>query len=520
MTVREVGETVTFGGVAVQYARVKVELVADADLIASGYTATETIADLGWYTTDSTGAWSCNLEPNANITPANTAYRITRHMPHGDVQAPVYVTVPDTAGPHKVSAILTSAPTALAAPISFDPTDLITFATTDDTVAEAMSRVDAYRRPTGPDAWEDELRTFKLGWANRASARCDILLVADSIGQGWTSTTAANRWFDVMMAKLQTVLGQSFAPGYCAVGLTSAAVAYTGRLWTTSGTVTQNTDIGLGYSNCSIASGGYAELAQTCDRIWVHYPTFDTLVGGLRVTIDGGANNDLTLYNGVLPTLGGNVWDSGALSEASHTVRCAPSGATTTRVEGATFFRGNYSSGIAGFNGAHFGYRYAHFAATGSSSWWTDNLGVNINPKLVIWALGVNEQGGGYAASTIETNMATAIARVNTVMAANGKHAPSHLVVAPYGTGTTAAASDDYRAAVWRGALTNGAACVDWSSVFGYVGTAAADDSPAGYDLMSAADGSTSKKHPNDKGHKALGEMMANYLLSAVGYAS
>jgi hypothetical protein len=198
----------------------------------------------------------------------------------------------------------------------------------------------------------------------------------------------------------------------------------------------------------------------------------------------------------------------------------APASTTTTRAEGVTFFRGNYGSGIAGFNGSHFGYRYSHFAATGASSWWTDNLGVSINPKLVIWALGVNEQVGSYAASTIESNMATAIAKVDAVMAANGQHAPSHLVVAPFGTGATSTATDDYRRAAWRGALANGAAVVDWTELAGYVGTSTVDDSPAGYDLMSAADPADGKKHPNDKGHLFLGEQMAHYLLRAVGYAS
>jgi hypothetical protein len=54
----------------------------------------------------------------------------------------------------------------------------------------------------------------------------------------------------------------------------------------------------------------------------------------------------------------------------------------------------------------------------------------------------------------------------------------------------------------------------------GWVGTSAADNSPVGYDLMTSADPGDAKKHPNNKGHKYLGEQMANYLLRAVGYTT
>jgi len=517
-----VTETIKNNGTPVRGIEVFIDLVAAADdpaapgyVTGSDYTWADTIRKV----TGADGIWSASLEPNANISPANTRYRIRYRFP-GSKQRPdpVYIEVLTSPSTQRVEDILSTAPTDLAAALSTDPQSLHAFDDADTTLNLVLDRLDDYLSAGGPGMWSHELRTFKVAFSNRASARCNILLVADSIGQGWTATTASNRWFDRMMAKIMSSLGQTFSPGYCAVGAISSAVAYTGRLWTTSGTVTQNTDLGLGYSNVTITSGSYAELAQTCDRLWVHYPTFATLLGDLRVTIDGGAPTNITTFTGT--TLGGRVWDSGSLgAAASHTVRLAPAAAVNTRAEGVTFFNGNYSSGVCGFNGAHFGYRYSHFAATGASSWWTDGLD-QIAPHLVIWALGVNEQAGSYAASTIETNMATAIAKVNAVMAAAGLHAPSHLVIAPFGTGATSTATDDYRLAVWKGALTNGAACVDWSQLAGYVGTSTVDDAPAGYAIMSAADPADSKKHPNDKGHLFLGEQMAHYLLDAVGYAS
>lgn len=80
-----------------------------AHLAVVGYTGTVTIvgaAKEAATVTAADGSWTLDLEPNVNITPADTYWVVTRRG------GAVAIVVPDTAGPHQLADLLVDTPTA------------------------------------------------------------------------------------------------------------------------------------------------------------------------------------------------------------------------------------------------------------------------------------------------------------------------------------------------------------------------------------------------------------------------
>lgn len=368
-----------------------------------------------------------------------------------------------------------------------------------------------------------ELRTFRAAWANRDSAPLNILVVGDSNTVGYYSSTDAGRWIQVMTAVLSAANNQRQAPGYQPKNTSTNYVLP----WTTSGTITDGTHSGLGYGSVEITPPGYIETSVVCDRFWVRYG-FGLLIGAFSVTIDGGSAVNVGT-GGTGSLVGGNTWDSGALTRGLHTVRfTAIDGfGFPCRFEGAMWFDGNgNSSGSQGavsagnsqtgskirvWNGGRLGATAGTFAAS-DSTWWTDNLD-KVNPHLVIVPLGTNEIGTGTSTTAFKANLTTMVSRINSVMATASLQTPSYLFVIPHGTGATASSINDYRTAIIQAAATNGAAVYDRNHLFGFIGTAAGDV----HSLSSSLDGAV-RVHLSDKGHRLAGEAIADYLLRAVGH--
>lgn len=91
-------------------ARVAATLYSGGD-VAYG-TADGVIVGVSADLTDNNGAWSLDLEPNDGITPDGTVWQITITLP-GQTASTYYIEVPDTAGPHEFTDLLTEQPGAL-----------------------------------------------------------------------------------------------------------------------------------------------------------------------------------------------------------------------------------------------------------------------------------------------------------------------------------------------------------------------------------------------------------------------
>lgn len=375
--------------------------------------------------------------------------------------------------------------------------------------------------------WEEAtaLRAYRAAAAGRAAAPCNILILGDSNSVGYYGSDRAHTWQRVFSAALAAANGQTQDEGY----VSRHSLTNYLNTWTTSGALTEFSTSGLGYAACSpAANGGYIEITKTCDRFWSFY-TRGTLIGAHTVKIDSDPAVTVPFVSGTIS--GGFAWDSGALTPGSHTIRLTSSDATfASRLEGIYFFNGNgNTSGSQGaltavnsltgagfrvWQGAKFGTRAGTFAATSATTWWTDGLD-KVNPDLVIMLWGTNEITAGTTTTQMQTDYATVVARINTVMTAAGRPLPSYLIEVPHGTGADAATFAPYRAALIDSAASLGAALFDRYGLYGYVGTSTADL----WGLTTTLDGA-SRVHLSDKGHRLAGETTARYLLAAAGISS
>jgi lysophospholipase L1-like esterase len=366
------------------------------------------------------------------------------------------------------------------------------------------------------------LRSWRAAWANRKAAPVNVLLLGDSNTVGFYANDDPGRWAKVLSATLQAANGQRPDVGYMPRhSLTNYILP-----WTSSGTVTEFTNSGLGYGTVGLAAGtGYIETTQTCDRFWVRY-TAGTLIGQFTVKIDG--NTPVTVPNIAGTIAGGYTWDSGPLTRGSHTIRITSTdGSFANRFEGLVIFDGNGNTsgsqgtlsaansltgtGVRVWNGAKFGTRAGHFAVSGGLAWWTDGLD-KINPDLVILAFGTNEVSQGTTTTQFKADIAAIVTQVNTVMTAASRPAPSYLFVVPHGTGANDAAFLPYRTAIIEAAFAAGAALVDRHALTGFIGTAGADQ----WGLSTVLDGAT-RVHLSNRAHRLAGEHLADYLLRSAG---
>jgi len=144
MTARTVvGRVLLPDGTVPTYATVMIELVAATSGRAIGWVPT---ADLGVggrraLKCDGTGAWTADLRPNSLIVPAGSVYRLSYSAANDSNWSTSFtISVPDSAGPHRVEDILVDPPATL-------PTAALTAHIADTTAAHAASAISF--APTG-----------------------------------------------------------------------------------------------------------------------------------------------------------------------------------------------------------------------------------------------------------------------------------------------------------------------------------------------------------------------------------
>lgn len=401
-------------------------------------------------------------------------------------------------------------------------------------VASAPMQPDGFSEPklqptpdSNPFATGSSLRALRAAWAKRFTAPVNVVLLGDSVTQGYWATTFEGSVTGVFTARMFQQNGQPITLGYIPLS-TNSLSSYGNRDWTKAN-CTDNANYGLGYGASTLAStspgpAGTASFTGMADRIWVHYPQAAAGLGTFNITLDGVSQGTIT------PTgtaRGGRVWDSGPLTRGLHTITVTANSTTAAVVEGCTFLDGNANtsgstgtlttanantgSGLRIWNAAHFGFTANNYAVSpNGTNWWTDGFDM-VWPHAFIIVLGINDVATRTVAQYI-ADLNFIIARINAQAVTNTQLPPSIIIVAPYGVGATNI-MPPYRDAARSVAVSNGAAFIDWSDLMGYVGTAAADT----YTLMSPLDGSTAKIHPGDQGHQLLGDNLAEYVTSALG---
>lgn len=416
---------------------------------------------------------------------------------------------------------------------------------TDVTLATQQARVDAFLAKT-KDMDRFGLAKQKLmhALAGRSSARKNIYIIGDSIGDDWYASTSANGYLSQFMQEVYRGFGQEYplGGGYVPAS-SSSACGYTGRMWTPvangsqgqTGTTPAWTDIssrGLGYGVAQFQYNGgtnnlYQSPAFVSDRPGLAY-TEGALIGNATATLKR-ASDDATIATLTVPTstsLGSRstrLLDGGAQTRDSYYWLVRANNVFHTIIDGAVPFLGNYASGIMFWRACHFGYKWDQFMADGASSGWVtafdttagSNVGSGL-PACVIVELGTNNDRAGESIATQLTKINTLITYINDkvdALTGNTTSRPTIILLPAWNTTTTPGEVPNSTYAAWQSwaSHTEQVIVLDQTSDWGYTGTGGSGD-PFGF--------TADNVHPNDTGGKAFGPKLGRAFLNLCGVSN
>jgi hypothetical protein len=226
-----------------------------------------------------------------------------------------------------------------------------------------------------------------------------------------------------------------------------------------------------------LTTGQKATQTAVMDGISVVYSTSPG-AGSLEVR-DGVGGTLLTTINTNSAAKSSNIWTSGSLTLASHTIEIRSVG--TTILEGVYVHNGTRNKGIRVWSASHSGYTSQQMYSNPSFAL---DLIDNVNPDLVVIATGTNDGAANYA-----TYMAGMISAVQL-------HTSADIAIwLPYTSPSGFPSTEDTAARAFLS--TVGLPIID-----------------AGYGVPNlAARFSPDNVHPNDNGHILL----ANHVFASIG---
>lgn len=376
----------------------------------------------------------------------------------------------------------------------YDPTARLHFRDADATYRAALDRLDELLTdgPSSPALVGQALRRFRVAIANRDTAKVDIVVVGDSLTEGFNATTRAESYCNVMADRLAAHLGQPTGHARWVPASPNAI----DPVWSNSGgAAAENAGYGIGKFALYLPASGWAQVTQDCDRITLLYPRFSFLAGTFRVYVDGVLQ--ATLNHSGSPTRSSLAWDSGALAYGPHTLRIEAD-ALGCNIEGAYFHRGDHD-GLRVWNGGHANASTNYFR----SGVWCSGLADTVPAQLVVINLASNDTYWNWGAATTQAYLEQTIDLINTAATVD----PSVVLVVPWRNNYEASDSawdDEVRRPIYRAAQSRGAAVCDLGRILGQV----ADNTWGLYD---------EGVHPNTLGQRLAGEALARWLLDAIG---
>lgn len=409
-----------------------------------------------------------------------------------------------------------------------------------DNVQDALAELDAEKADSGHDhgtitptvapetlreyrrLFGKELRQWYGDLAMAQAQQVNVVVLGDSVAAGggagsapagYSGTSSRARWIEVFLRRMQQAHGTGRGTPYMpARARLLTPTDYFGVEWNHSGTGLAVNDIGgLGRNQLSIgaSTSNYIETFQECDSFQIWYPS--GLLGGMgdfNVIVDGS-----TIATVDIPQTGGNwsnVWDSRAqgftFGPGRHTVRIQTAVTGTVIIEGGIFFNGDNGTGVHVYDASRGGQGAEWFS---DDTTWAQSVGV-VAPSLVIYALGLNDLTLGTPVATFKQAVIDALEAIRINTATD----PSELIQIPYAHAWESAGAGfpvehpetdwlPYREALYEVAVERGAAVLDLYHLFGY-GKASADLA----DLVGP-----DEIHLNERGHRALGMLMADCLV-------
>jgi lysophospholipase L1-like esterase len=261
------------------------------------------------------------------------------------------------------------------------------------------------------------LTPFRAALGNRASARCNVVCVGDSITEGQHATSETLRWLACLRVALRSrfpFTGQP-AGGRGFIGCSNTSTIGESFTWpvTKAGSpsiVNQGPKGGDGSAsaayqlNATGQSFTFSLNGDSADIMWVQVG----FGGTFSWQVDSGATTNVSTNGG--STADGKITHISLGSAGAHTLKLAWVSGNAT-VDGVTEYNGDLSAGIQVHDCGHFGW---------TSSSWVTSLGggtvagpaaavAALNPAAVVISLGVNDQFANTAPATFGSNLQTII---------------------------------------------------------------------------------------------------------------
>jgi lysophospholipase L1-like esterase len=253
------------------------------------------------------------------------------------------------------------------------------------------------------------LQAWYAGLANRHFARANVVCLGDSITEGQGATAADYRW----LARLRDQLRAKFPT----LGLTGGGRGLLGPQssgefsfpWpaTPSGAVGSGNTLGPKASFVQFSGAAqtlsYTLSGDSADIMWTQVG----FGGTFSWSVDGGGATSVST-NGA-STLGGRLTHISLGSAGAHTLLLSRVSGTSD-IEGVTEFNGDYASGIQVHDAGHYGWQTNNWTSVVASANDVSASIAALAPRLVIIALGVNDQFSGVAPATYQANLTAIIA--------------------------------------------------------------------------------------------------------------
>ena len=242
--------------------------------------------------------------------------------------------------------------------------------------------------------------------ATTATRAANVLVVGDSIAEGYYAPDRSRRWMDLVRSRLQSDYGGT-GLGYIPASDGNPAVPPYPDLWHEGGGTPSKT--GLGDRSYTInTANGFAQITVPTDRLQVSYSTSPT-GGAMRIVIDGQQAAWIDTYN-PQATMSGQTWLSAPLNAGQHTLQILPDNAghlTTYSVvlEGVMVMNSDDGNGVRLWDSSHAAYTSTHFVSS-------SNLAADVaqvDPDLLVMELGTNDMTDQVSPSTFESNLQSII---------------------------------------------------------------------------------------------------------------
>jgi lysophospholipase L1-like esterase len=350
---------------------------------------------------------------------------------------------------------------------------------------------------------------------NRQFARCDIVVIGDSITEGEHVTAFDNRY----LGRMRDMLRARFpTPGLAGGGRGFLGVAATGESSFTWPSVITGSPQGAATLGPKSEFVNLATAAQTvtwplngdsADIMWCQVP----YGGGFSWQVDGGPVSTVAT-NG--PAVADGQITHVSLGPAGpHTLKVAWASGATASVTGVVEYDGDYASGIAVHDAGHYGWETGSWASVLASGTAGPAAAIAaLSPAAILITLGTNDQDAGVTPAAYAANLQQIITSLKAVL--TPPYPAFVLPALPPRTGQSTYAYPWEQYVAWDWAIaasdTSGPGGTSLVGVMDFtMGPRIPGADTDAYGFWEPGD----KVHPSNLGHQALGDMLAGFLACA-----